>query len=223
MDYRELFHWADRFHQMHQHEEEYMTSLHRRDVWENLAFLDTQKINEVVLRFLHKWGRMARVVGRKKAPALEKKLRNVAPCFDVLIGTRLADLDFQKHVNVLGEEIAVVDVIRRIFNEISTVAKATATSKITHMANPQLFIMWDQDIRIKAGCLGCTEGYLNFMIRMRERTKGIMSSYCSDHNCSIGEAENQIAQKYGGKPLTKLLDENNWVRIKDKLDPGWIP
>jgi len=221
MNYKELFHWADEFQRKYK-DEEYKRSLLCKDVWHYPATITIRQTKKVVIPFLHKWARMGRVVGKGKAGRLTGALKRAAPLFHVLADSRLEDISFCHNINVQGKRRTVADIIKEIFDELSNVAKWTATSKIMHMVNPHLFVMWDQEIREKAGCWHNAEGYLNFMSRVQQRFKEVINSYCTNHGCSRVDAVKQISDKYG-KPLTKLMDENNWLRIKKKRDPHYVP
>lgn len=195
-------------------DEKYMRYLKLRYVFDDLKSLKEDDTKAVVLGFLHKWGRMARVVGRKKAPALTRALRDLAPYFDAIKEIDLESLDLQAPVLMRDRRITVADIIRRIFNGLYPITKATATSKAIHIINPNLFVMWDARIRESAGCLGNAEGYLNFMMRQHVIAREALDCYKRDHRCSVGEAKKRIEDKCEGMPFTKLLDQYNYVKIR---------
>jgi len=212
-DYEELFRLFD---ENKVSDTKYKQYLNLRNVLDDLKSLKEDDTKAVVMGFLHKWGKMARVVGRKKAPALTKVLRDLAPYFDAIKEINLEFLDLRALVLLRNQRMTVADVIKRIFNELYPITKSTATSKAIHIINPNLFVMWDTRIRECAGCFGNAEGYLNFMMRQHVIAREALDSYKRDHRCSDGEAKKQIEDKYEGMPFTKLLDLYNYKKIREK-------
>jgi len=190
-------------------DDEYKRHLNLRGVLDDLSSIEEDDTRAVIMGFLHKWGKVARVVGMRKAPALTKALRDLAPCFDAIRGIDIESLDLRATVPLRNQRVTVADVIKRIFNELYPITKSTATSKAIHMINPNLFVMWDRAIRERAGCLGNAEGYLDFMMRQHIMARGALDGYKRDHRCSDREAKRRIEGRYEGMPLTKLLDLYN--------------
>lgn len=205
-DYNELFRLFDK---KGVSDDKYKHYLNLRGVLDDLYAIKEDDTRAVLMGFLHEWGKMARVVGLRKAPALTKALRNLAPYFDAVRGIGIESLDLRATVPLRNRRVMVAGVIKRIFNELYPITKSTATSKAIHMIDPNLFVMWDRAIRERAGCLGNAEGYLNFMMRQHIMARETLDRYKRDHRCSEREAKKRIEARYEGMPFTKLLDLYN--------------
>lgn len=87
--------------------------------------------------------------------------------------------------------------IKIIYNNWSKIkgVEYTGTSKIMHLKNPKLFVMWDTSIRKHYNFNKCTsDEYVEFLKRMQKLSKGIKWNNRS-------------------KTLAKAIDEYNYVRI----------
>ena len=200
---------------------DYANSIKRRDVWSNLRDLEEKGVSGVVLNFLNKWRCH---IPYNRAPEVYKALKQADRFFNLLRNENLESIDFEKMVNVDGKDLKTQEIVSSIFKIVSpTVAPAvgkggyTATSKIMHMVNPELFPMWDGNIRRKYGFYGNTEGYLSFMLKMQSMIKGVIKDYCEEHRISMKEAKEEMSKKIctGGRMLTlvKLIDEYNYTRF----------
>ena len=97
--------------------------------------------------------------------------------------------------------------IARIFDGIMEVRLIgpTSASKVLHVLAPDFFMMWDDEIRAKIRLEKpfprSGKGYAEFMEEMRKRGREVAEQ--------LGEEE--LRKLSGKKPLTKLLDEYNWL------------
>jgi len=84
---------------------------------------------------------MRRTANRKDLnwKQLTKQLRDAKEFFQRLQGKSLLD------INLEVEEIE--DAIKRAYNAAAKYIGLTAISKILHLLNPELFVIWDEDIR----------------------------------------------------------------------------
>ena len=88
-----------------------------------------------------------------------------------------------------------------------------ATSKTLHMLIPELFVMWDKEIKRSApGGFGAYQRQMHTLARRLAAEAGV----------PIGELETRVQERLGyraRKPLTKYLDEYNWFEAvgRDQL------
>lgn len=117
---------------------------------------------------------------------LKSALEHCKPLFE-----KIKDKDFK---NVNFDDIKEVTV--EIYNTLSRVkgVEYTGASKIMHLFNKNLFVMWDSYIREKYHCNKDAEGYLIFQKKMQNRFK-------------------HIEWNYSHKTLAKAIDEYNYVTI----------
>ena len=67
------------------------------------------------------------------------------------------------------------DLVRQIYSNLSKVegVKYTGASKVMHLLNRELFVMWDRDTRKEYGYHEGENDYLNFLKDMQDRFKNI--------------------------------------------------
>lgn len=191
-------------------ENKYLTTLARRDIWENLSEISEQVTKDVILKFLNAWKCR---ISYKFAPSLAKRLRECSELFSRLSGYNLQDVS----LNFIIEN----DVILNAFRNIATVkfgkrtVGATATSKILHLINPDFLMMSDDSIRYGYGCSDNDIGYLNFMWRMKLLSHNIVNKYSKVRNVEKENVFRNLKSECNSSAptLPKLLDEYNWVRF----------
>jgi hypothetical protein len=88
-----------------------------------------------------------------------------------------------------------------------------AASKTLHLLIPELFVMWDKEIKRSS-----PEGYGAYQRQMHELARRL----AAETAVPIGEIEPQLQRRLGyrsRKPLTKYLDEYNWFEAvgRDQL------
>ncbi len=113
------------------------------------------------------------------------------------------------------------EVIEEIFKNFQSVVKHTSSSKIMHMINPNLFVMWDEKIRNNWGCSSNARGYFNFLIRMQLELDELISDYARVKGFSknkgivglLNELNGRIGQKYS---ITRWIDVYNWTKYSEK-------
>lgn len=124
------------------------------------------------------------VTNKEFLPSFEKALKISEPIFE-----KLKKIEFQKaNLNIIG------DSIKEIYDILSKVKgiKYVGASKIMHLINRRLFVMWDNAIKNEYGFKTSTsDDYLNFLKLMQEKFKDI--EWVED------------------KPLTKAVDEFNYA------------
>ena len=191
----------------------YNDTLSRRDIWDNLAQIDEQKTEDVVLYFLNAW--KCRVAYACSSD-LSEALRVSAPF--------LANF---KHLSLESVPLKFLiedSNVQQVFLTISSVkAKkrtvgATATSKILHMINPSFFMMADENTRYAYGCSDNELGYANFMWRMKLFVDALTEQYSRAKGIPKAKVLQDLALECQSraKTLTKLIDEYNWVKYNPK-------
>ena len=151
-----------------------------------------------IISFLKTWGKMGRVIGQVRKQKGEDTMTMYEEFINASSKTRhfflslkmLRFEDFEFGIATTKPIIdgkTLKDVIEEIFEEFDRVLKHTIPSKIMHMINPNLFIMWDGKIRTSWGCesnckanareCGYARGYYNFMMRMRVELEELADDY----------------------------------------------
>ncbi len=95
----------------------------------------------------------------------------------------------------------------------------TVASKVIHFFNIRFFMMWDEDIQNSYFNSGVV-GYLDYLKDMQEKAAQMVQDF-SKLGLS-GQIEEFLSTKLGYsiiRPLTKYLDEYNWITITR----GWPP
>lgn len=180
-----------------------------------------------LIHFLKEWARMGRVIGQvRKEKGGEDKMyeefinasSKTRPFFLSLNMLRFEDFGLgmaTKNPIINGKTLK--DVIEEIFGVFESVLKHTIPSKIMHMINPNLFIMWDVKIRTSWGCEANARGYYNFMTRMRVEIEELADDYVrvkrvpslGRMNTLLNDLNNRIDRSYS---ITKWLDVYNYTK-----------
>ncbi|MEM2592952.1 MAG: hypothetical protein QXI60_10230 [Thermofilaceae archaeon] len=153
-----------------------------------------------LIRFLELWG-VEEASTRISPVELSQRISNLKP--------KLAKMD----ISILdGKFNKMKDEIVEAFREICSVKNVgpTSASKILHLLRPKLFVMWDNNIAKRFGVRMSPKGYLDFLEKCRDVLEGILNEY---RRSGISDPESYLLNKYG-KPLTKLLDEYNWLSTR---------
>lgn len=118
---------------------------------------------------------------------LKNAIEKCKPLFEKLKGTNFRTVNFDE----------VEDTIKQIYSKFSKVngVEYTGASKVMHLQNRDLFVMWDTDTRNEYGfTVADANDYFNFLKLMQEKFKDI------DWNMP-------------NKTLAKAVDEYNQVTI----------
>ena len=155
-----------------------------KDVWVDL---------NSIIDFVRRW--TPRVSIGKNEDKIKEVVFSLKEKFLILNNYNLEDFEFT---------LENIKLIRNIFDELSkTVLKFTATTKLMHGINPNLFVMWDNGIYQKYGCYNNSAGYIRFMESMQEIVLEILKQY---------RKEDII--KETNRTLPKLIDEYNWINYR---------
>lgn len=144
MKYQELFDGVKCFeHDLWFGDMVYFDTLQElKTVQDDVRTLTLDTVKDVVKIYLYQWGQMARQVGQADADwvGLWKALVGKAGPLNALMGTSF--LDSHDQIFYAGLEDIYNGVFARRIGD-------TSVSKILHLVNPQLFVMWDGPIRTK--------------------------------------------------------------------------
>lgn len=197
----------------------YFTTIKRREIWDDLKNLNENDVKNVILKFLNNWKCR---ISYNRAPKILEVLKETDKLFVCLKNENLLDTDFEKFVIVDEQKLKIKEIIKKIYESLSPVTSPpvgkeghTANSKIMHMVNPELFVMWDKKIRENYGCYGSSEGYVNFLQKMQEMIKELIKNYSQTHNLKEEEAKEEIRKKCHDlkKTLAKLIDQYNYLKF----------
>jgi hypothetical protein len=165
-----------------------------------LCCLDDYDVFSILEPFLLKWGRMGRVLGHKGCLRIGRKLVEIEPRFN----------EFQRFTLFTINLNQMSDKVEDLYDELQNVdwksdkgrtkrVGPTATAKVLHLAIPNLFMIWDRQIRNCYGFQDSGREYARFIANMQNWSKKLSTTI---------EA---LQNKYG-KSCTKIVDEYNWKK-----------
>jgi hypothetical protein len=176
---------------------------------------DTKHLIGIVKPFLIKWGRMGRVVGKEGLDwrALGERLRSSEKDFDNLRKERFQTIDFEKD--------KISDSITTIYGKLDPLpylGSPTTISKTLHLFNPEIFVMWDREIRKKykkenRRIRDNSEGYLEFLKETQKLIRDVLNDLKKDSGKELDEIEKEIRNKYKNITLAKIIDELNYGAV----------
>ena len=198
------------------------------EYWLHLENLSQRDIEtEILDGFLNTraWGCR---VARKSVPALKITLDQLPEYYAALSRVRLEDIDFNGHVALKGSRVPiayVIDCIVSLFRRIKPKFGLVPTSKLMHMALPDLFVMVDRGIRQKyqipkhklVGFDTPKWWYVAFLVLMQEQARHIADTYAASSDIESKIAIEQLKKEYGDMPLPRLLDMANMAVRDNKL------
>lgn len=178
-----------------------------RDVFEEigtkwLSDLSTNNIEGILKKYLLKWGKMARVLGFKGCEKLGDKLKEMDT---QLRKFRQEDLSTANLDNMSGEIVDIYDVIMNTkwLSKKGKVKRVgpTSASKALHLVAPDLFMIWDREIRNDYGFKDNGEEYARFLTSMQNWMKKLKPTI-------------ERLQKQYKKSCTKIIDQYNWKKCR---------
>lgn len=185
-----------------------------KDVQRDLTKLDdVQHMRRVIKPFLTQWGMMGRVVERKGLRWMElgETLRSLEKEFKQLWSRSFLTIEFNE------EKIskAIKNIYSRL-DPIPYIGGPTSIPKILHLLNPEIFVMWNTDIREnyrkKNNRIRDTpEGYLEFLIEVKEELKEAIYDRQKESGKELDRIEQEIRSRYKNKTLARIVDEYNWI------------
>ena len=177
-----------------------------REVQEDVGTLeDEQHVRGAIKHFLIRWGHLGRVFPRSfNWEEVGNTLRGLKPEFNQLYGKPLLAIDF-------AEETVRAAVVT-IYNQLKQIKHLGPTGiiKILHVLNPEVFILWDQQIR---GTYPATaDGYLQFAAAMQCELKEAIQDRQKITGVHFDAIIGDLRQEFSHKTMAKLCDEYNWVK-----------
>lgn len=191
--------------------------------------LDVNEIRFVLIEFLNKWGCRLRNYDSLTAENLKNCLAGIHP--ELLVTQDFSILTFNFEIIENRERI------ERIFNsfwfygsQITRNFGPTATSKVLHIINPDLFVMWDDAIRLhywvqNDSIIESGRGYCLFLIEIKRIAQGLVNECRERFN--VTDPAPWLSERLNIDPprsLTKFIDEFNWLAYKRGLTrpPDWV-
>lgn len=202
---------------------------HGDEYWLHLENLSQAEIEtEILDGFLNTrvWGCR---VARNSVPDIKIALDQLPEYYAPLSRARVEDIDFSGSVALKGSQVSVVyviDCIVALFRRIKPKFGLVPTSKLMHMALPNLFVMVDSGIRRKyqipkhklVGFDTAKWWYVAFLVLMQEQVRHMVDTYTGSSNIESKPAVEQLKREYGGMPLPRLLDMAN-MAVRDNILP----
>jgi hypothetical protein len=186
-----------------------------REVQKDLSILDISRdLCGTIKIFLIKWGNMARVVGQKNLDwkGFGEALRSLEKEFSVLRDKRFLIMNFDDEVS------NAIRAICRGLKPFPYLRGATTVSKILHVLNPEIFVMWDGKIReeyhrINRCINDSPEGYLEFLEMAQKEIMEALNDRQKETGKRLDEIEIEIRSKYKDKTLARIFDEYNYSSL----------
>jgi hypothetical protein len=183
------------------------------DVRDDLRRLDVDlHLLGIVGPFLIRWGTMARVVDREGLDwkGFCQKLDDLEPEFASLRGKRFIALDFDDEV--------ISSAIKTTYGELGLFPRLggpTSVSKVLHLLNPEIFVMWDGNIRRAYNRKNrlvneFSEGYLEFLKQAQREIGEAFKDCQSKSGKEYDVIEKEIRDKFRNKTLARIVDEYNY-------------
>jgi len=217
MHYKEFLETTNKFEQDYELTElVYFGAVERlRDVQKDVSKIDdVQHVQRVIKLFLISWGMMNRVVGRKNLDwkRLGDTLRKLENDFAVLRGKRFLTAR-------LFDDKTVSDAVEKIYRDLDLIpylGSPTTLSKILHLLNPEIFVMWDNAIvndyhKINRHVDYSANGYLEFLRESQKTILATLGEFERETGKTLDTIEGELRTHYHNKTITKIVDEYNWM------------
>jgi len=138
--------------------------------------------------------------------------QEIYPVIQALEGKRIEDANF--------DDEKLKEAICEVFDKVVRCPREhrheyTDASKILHTILPNLFVMWDENIRyaILGKVIVDGEDYAyHFLPLMQKELKEAINTYMEENNSNSEEAIKKISEQCDGKTLAKLIDEFNYTQ-----------
>ena len=233
MNYRELFEATKRFREDPIAYDTAWVEARKID-WQNLHDLPVEKMMKEVIGskklfkksgFLNRW-KCRLPCSIELANHIKNTFRQLTPFLRVLEGETLEDIVFDKTKSVGDEKLKNREIIRHIFDKTSDMGKngymPVPASKLLHMVNPKLFVMWDKNIgkRYVPKLDGHHYAYV-FLPQMQREVNEAIDAYVKDTNLNRNAAIKQM-ESHCGRTLAKLVDECNYIKYTRPLQTRQI-
>ncbi len=108
--------------------------------------------------------------------------------------------------------------IIKLYEALKQIVGATGAAKVLHLLAPNFFVMWDTSIRRAYGVNDSGEDYYRFLEKMRDEIREAVNSYKQTYNIDNYEEARNDLELILGRPLTKAIDEYNWLKYTKRQD-----
>jgi len=170
-----------------------------------LTLVELKEIHKtrILKPFLLDWGKMGRWLGHSGVEKIFLKIKtpSFASRIEPLRPLKLQSVNLNEYKR---EIIAVFDELSQTEFKTGKTVNSTATSKVLHLCCPDLFVMWDANIR--SGYRknnGDGQEYFEFLCKMQQDFL---------HQHQLSSIIRQFEKEYGLKP-TRLIDLYNWAKF----------
>ena len=99
----------------------------------------------------------------------------------------------------------------------------TCVSKILHMYNPRLFVMWDDAIRGGYAVEGDGHSYGAVFLPHQQLAREAIASVITEGLAGPSDAVTYIESQCAGNPLAKVMDEFNYCKFTRRDAVLWSP
>ena len=202
--------------------------------------LEIDEIKDQVIKgFLNRW-KCHIHNNTQSANTIRTTLKELSPYLQAIDKLKIEDVNFSKNVNVNKTSMTIGQVIEYCYTKVRNIGYnfgPTATSKLLHIIQPKLFVMWDNEILkhyhvLDKHVFDKGIGYQVYLELMKKMSNQIITNF-QDATLNPAPKANQnpatyLSEQMGykpHKPLAKYLDEFNFTNItnKVKLPPHWHP
>lgn len=190
-------------------ERQYEECLEKREIWDDLSNVSRKQVEQTVVEFLNKWKCRLQY---QCVQELTSVLQETERWLQILRRFHIDAIDLLAPIKVENEMMRSFILVEKVFSPIQRVRAGrrtvgfTATSKILHMAIPDLFVMCDESIRKAYGCEGNAAGYVNFMFRMNLIASDLISQAKGNKQTILD------CSKWKERTLARLLDNYNYSK-----------
>ena len=146
--YQELFEACEQFEEDERAYDEAWVQAKKFINWRNLDSLSLEEIENRVILFLNRWA-----CHLPKDSRLARRIRDIyrqsVPFLHALDGETIQDINFDQKKKVENNEYSNSKIMLKIFQDFYFTGyhfRDVAASKVLHMVNPHLFVMWDTNI-----------------------------------------------------------------------------
>ena len=185
--------------------------------WNGRCALDKCEVGKVRAFVNSTWRARMRASSEEILPVLQ----DILPRLEPLRGKSILEVDFDEIIS--GESVS--DLICRSFKGIANchpckLNEATATSKVLHIINPELFPLWDRPIRCGYGGYDWI-WYTDFLRRIQRLANLTLAEVMEQEGCSkICQAVKHMTR--GEYSLVKTIDEYNYMKFTRNHDDLWV-
>jgi hypothetical protein len=175
--------------------------------------------------------------GKGAANAIRNQLVDLHPYIKKLQGLDITTINFDTNVFVDGKKITISQAVEKCYKDLRKNVKhrfaATATSKLLHILQPKLFVMWDRKIRDdfhdkNSQVLDSAKGYGTFLQLMQKKATDVCNAFNKRYPRQKRDPAKFLSDNLKYNPpqtFARFLDEYNWITITKgcSIPPPWHP